>query len=256
LDGPRAKLARAYEHLLTLDVETGAFFAAKPYEVVPEFDANVGAHILRVRIREPPPLRLGAILGDFAQNTRNALDHLVWQLALLNGKRPNSKVAFPIWRTAAEATPGEIQKRLGKLSDAHRALIESAQPHHAANRSGDHILALLAWLSNTDKHRVIHPVNGYMRGDFLPSAILVLDHAGQPIALPGNAIWVAATGRRLHDGTELMKIPVPEPDAQVYVQAQPAFEIAFGDQWMRAGVVTTIYELVRQTVEHFAPDFP
>ena len=34
---------------------------------------------------EPSPLHLGVIVGDFLHNLRCVLDHLVWQLVVLNG---------------------------------------------------------------------------------------------------------------------------------------------------------------------------
>jgi hypothetical protein len=85
---------------------------------------------------------------------------LVWQLVILNGEKPDGKVAFPVWRTATEATPKEIHKRLRKLA------------------------------LNTDKHRVLHPVNGYMRGNFVPANLRVLDRNGRPrSSTPSSRPW-------------------------------------------------------------------
>jgi hypothetical protein len=106
---------------------------------------------------EPSPLHLGAIVGDFLHNLRCVLDHLVWQLVVLNGQKPGDHNQFPI-----SDTPGAYKKKAGRylrgVAADHRALIETFQPYHLEDDAASHYLAVLRDLSNIDKHRFVHPV--------------------------------------------------------------------------------------------------
>ena len=254
LDSPRGKLARAYEHLEALDREAVAWFDTKSYEIIGEFDAQASEYVFRIHIEADPPDRLGLIVGDFAQNLRAALDHLVWQLTIFNGKRPNRSVRFPIYRTAAEVA-GDVEKRIGKLRADHRAAIERLQPHHAGDRAEDHGLCILAWLSNTDKHKVIHPTFGFLMPPPWPGLGFAFnDDAGSQLgALERTRI---ANGRRITEGAELARVRLSPtgPNPQVQMHGSPVFEIAFGDRWLRSTRLEVLYKLVERFVERFAPD--
>jgi hypothetical protein len=253
LDSPRAKLDRAYEHLESLDPEIAAFFATNPYEFVPEFEAKTGEHVLRLRIREHPPLRLGTIVGDFATNTRAALDHLVYQLVLLNGKKPTPNTAFPIYRTEPEVA-GDIEKRLRRVHPRHRALIEQAQPYAAGDASERHVLALLSWLVNRDKHRVVHATYGYAQ---TPDALYFTFKTSGGVMVPSRYEHIAISkGCRAVEGAELARIKLPDPDLQVEMHGHVTMDIAFGENWMKGSALTQIYKWVWDFVELFAPEFP
>lgn len=252
LTGPRAKLARAYEHLEALDHEAAEWFETQPYEIVGHFDSETSEQVFRINIKAGPPARLGVILGDFAQNLRASLDHLVWQLVLLNGKQPNRKVRFPIYRSAAEAA-GDTGKPLDLLSPKHRAAVESLQPHEAGDRMEDHGVLILAWLSNTDKHRVVHPTFGFLMPP--PWANLKFEGNADAGVLGRTLI---ANGRRMKDGTEIARVrlyPVGT-NPQVEMYGSPVFEVAFGDRWLRAARLEVLYKLTERFIDSFAPDFP
>ncbi len=256
LDGPRAKLARAYEHLEAIDREVPAFFATKPYVIRREFDTATGEHVFRLDIRETPPARLGTIVGDFAQNTRSALDHLVWQLVLLNGERPHGQTAFPVYMGRKEVE-GDRRRPLSRLSDEHRERILGVQPFTAGGRASDHVLAILAWLSNTDKHRVLHPTYGYVPPP--PWDVLSFwfrNAAGAMIPARIEHVKVAA-GRRMKEGAEIVRVRLdpPQADVQVEMQAEFTFDIAFGERWLRGTKLEEIWSLVERVVESFDEDF-
>jgi hypothetical protein len=106
---------------------------------------------------EPSPLHLGVIVGDVLHNLRCVLDHLVWQLVVLNGQEPGDHNQFPIFDT-----PGAYKKKAGRylrgVAADHRDLIETFQPYHLEDDAASHYLAVLRDLSNIDKHRFVHPV--------------------------------------------------------------------------------------------------
>jgi len=154
LDGVIAKLVRAQDHV---DAFTQAYrdaIDADPvgFELAP--GASVGELVARVEYVPALPPAVGVRLGDALHNFRSSLDHLVWQLAVLNTPEPFDKTQFPI-----ADTPEEFSRqgwRIPDLRDEHRNLVEHFQPY---NRGGDASpLEQLRDLSNTDKHRVINPM--------------------------------------------------------------------------------------------------
>src|SRR5215218_6041340 len=101
LDGPRAKLARAHEHLVALRAAIDEYLAARPFATPNERDEASGDYVFRLVVQQPLPLRLGVMVGDFAHNARSALDHLVYLLS--EGAYPRTS-QFPIALTANQFT--------------------------------------------------------------------------------------------------------------------------------------------------------
>lgn len=173
LDGCREKRRRAGEHFQALDKalydwlgEPGVDKAL--WTMRGEFRPDKGefAFVGRMLKRPDEVLRWGVILGDAIHNIRSALDQLVWQLVLLNGKMPSRANQFPICDTPEDYL-GNGGKRKGKrryylegvLGD-HKKLIDRHQPYRdrpaGASPDAIHPLSAVRELSNTDKHQVIH----------------------------------------------------------------------------------------------------
>lgn len=112
---------------------------------------------------EPRPLHFGVILGDFLHNLRGVLDHVIWQLVLLNGNEPTRANAFPICDTQEDFD--KLAKRnLRGLTDDQRALVQEYQPYRLGDEARRHFLAVLRDLSNTDKHQFVHPTDVVSEG--------------------------------------------------------------------------------------------
>jgi len=89
--------------------------------------------------------------GIFLHSLRCVLDHLIWQLALLNGQKPSYRNQFPITNTP-EAFVGATDSLRGVASE-HQTLIERFLPSHVdGGNPSQHMLAVLRDLSNIDKH--------------------------------------------------------------------------------------------------------
>src|SRR4051812_8089914 len=98
LAGCWAKLDRAKEHQNELQEEGQRFLADASFQVDVDVDPKSGWHEVRL-VRVPSvPLRLCVIVGDLVHNLRSALDHLVWQLVLLEGRTPGGHNRFPIYK--------------------------------------------------------------------------------------------------------------------------------------------------------------
>lgn len=132
--GCRLKLQQAWRHLQTLDAEVERFLASG---------------------EDDPPLYLGVIVGDLLHNLRCELDHLIWQLVLLNGGKPSKSHQFPICDSQADF---ETQKprRLAGLTSEQIAAVEELQPYRIDEDARWHTLAVLRDLSNIDKHQRVH----------------------------------------------------------------------------------------------------
>ena len=98
------------------------------------------------------------VIGDIAHNLRSALEHVAWQLVRANGGRPKRGYEGTTFPVLGEEPPTRLEVRAHpgpSVSEDARRIIEAAQPfkqpepmmrHH-------HSLAVLAHVSNTDKHR-------------------------------------------------------------------------------------------------------
>lgn len=84
--------------------------------------------------RDPtPPLHLGVIVGDFLHNLRCGLDHLVWQLVLLNGATATKSNQFPICDTEDEFRKKARQQLRGLT--AHQVDTVASLPYRLGRSS-------------------------------------------------------------------------------------------------------------------------
>lgn len=168
LDGIYLKIARASEHLDTLDSELDDLFQSEPEQEILDHTFDGTWHVISVN---PPfeelPLRLSIICGDLVHNLRSALDHLVWQLVLAEGNEPDRANSFPIYEKAKDFDKFVRSPKAPRRSPLHGInpngqpwkLIEDAQPYRNRKYSLSpmgHPLAILKLLSNFDKHRTMH----------------------------------------------------------------------------------------------------
>lgn len=185
------------------------------------------------------------ILGDFAHNVRSALDHLVWQLVIRDGGKPGRHNGFPIYDTEAEYVASVVEKPLGPLAGINRAsdewaFIERQQPYHVTQ--GEPYLPILRYLSNHDKHRIVHPTLGVM-GGFMeagPAKVAANEAAGEVTRL------TVAHARRIHDGAEVARAYITPrgPNPHVEVEGKMALQIAFGERLLKSEVLPPLHEYV------------
>ena len=254
LDGVRAKLARADEHFDLLEREIDTFLAdeSKPVALsIPYLDPDSGYHLVYAVVEHAPPLRLGVIVGDVIHNVRSALDHLVWQLVLLNGGKPGRDHSFPIADHPNDFAAQAV-KRLDGVAPRHRAVIESVQPYHGSGGPENTYLGLLSHLSNVDKHQVVHSTHA------------VLEDPGERISarvVRGPGEIVAKQFRPFggfEHGAELLRFKVEPltPDTEVDVDGEVPGGIAIGERRAQLGHVKHLPQVARIIVQQFEPDFP
>ena len=201
--GVRNKFKRAEDHLAELQGSIQRWGTAvaerEPFTIDHQFERK------RVVIRHgkvsPNDPAWPLIVGDIIHNLRSALDHLVCQLAILNGNDVSccDGTHFPICIHKSDFRKAD--KRLKKLiSPEAFALIEDLQPYKAADE-GKRPTAALLWavhkLNIIDKHRTLLVVGKLFRATDLAYTL----DGGTPTSIDIDKSW-----RPLEDGTEIASI--------------------------------------------------
>lgn len=165
LIGVEAKINRAKTHLADFEQgfksaldTSGYFFRLEP-------DVEPGWYVLR--IYDPPVVdpKWLLLVGDCIHNVRSALDHLMYQLVLLDGGKPTTHTQFPIsQQPPTDKNGNRVRIRTdpaitrGDILDT----LEEVQPYQAAGtlqgpstRPEDNWLWLIHRLDIIDKHRLL-----------------------------------------------------------------------------------------------------
>jgi hypothetical protein len=153
--GCRAKIGWAQRHFDTLKTYIDDFSARNKHVVVVESDAQ-GLRYL-ARVKNPPTIpavEWALLIGDCVHNLRSALDYLVWELA---GADPDDKTTmFPIFLDPKRYAK-DAPRRLARLSDEVRTLVEKLQPYNSTTYGPPHKSGLwgLQTLDAADKHQLL-----------------------------------------------------------------------------------------------------
>jgi hypothetical protein len=153
LQGVQLKLTRAREHFDHLRQELLAYDERNPYEGIAEVSDDGLEWLLRAAVHEEPNPYWSTIIGDVVHNMRSALDYLTCELVLTNGGTVTNSTLFPIYEQKSRYERGAGSKTAG-MDPRAAELIETLQPYYAPTPS-EHPLAVLAYLSNGDKHRTL-----------------------------------------------------------------------------------------------------
>jgi hypothetical protein len=192
--GARLKIARAYDHLKSLNGFVDDALAAQRNGVLGQIEVGTGDMVYRAEMRWQPPKEWGLILGDCVHNLRSALDHMGWDLVILNGERPDSGTEFPIYRDRATyGLKNEAARKLRGVSPEAAQVVEEAQPYHASNPERSPMWALRE-LDIVDKHRSI----------LLTASIANIQSFGHYGDLPEPP---TLAGTAYNDGDEIFRIP-------------------------------------------------
>jgi len=221
--GIRLKIVRALDDLKTLSSEGRKYLGTNPNGVRFEFYEEQGERRCRALlvIREPAPLWLGVLAGEAAYHLRGALDHLVYQLALLNKARP-SGTQFPLAiDERAYRAPGRKSPRnsmLNGVREEHRAIIDEFQPYHDGPNAKVNPLYVVGQFANADKHRSIQAAFGR------PDKIKVEpweDGIELDVRFPNLE-------PPINEGTELFNVRVVEGYPDVPMRYSVRFTLAYG----------------------------
>lgn len=265
LGGVLAKYNRSVQLFDELRNEIGDFLKEEPGSNTSkgEFDPDKWEWIEHFTAPEPP-IRWGVLLGDCVHNLRSALDHLVCQVALLDGGTMEDcqRSQFPIASKSEDQYEDMAHRFLPKcFTSKHRAMVKEPQPFHVGERADVNPLSLLADFSNTDKHRLINPTYGFMdtdAGEFLER--MTRNYEGEGPS-PIHSWWMVKRGTVLEEGTPWFRIVfdrdlMKEPPRRVEINANIEVGIAFGEVGLDSRHFKTIGEYVHLLIERFMREFP
>jgi hypothetical protein len=259
LDGPLAKMDRAWLHLRDLNHEVGTFKRAKAYDLVLDFDPETEETIARIKmLRTPRNPQWGLLIGDVVHNLRSALDHLVWQLVLLNDAKPIRDNQFPIysvekdyWERPKDRSESNRDRTLKGVRIEHRTPIDEAQPYNGGVGSPDparNFLALLSWLSNSDKHKVVH--TAFLANRPLSSASFHIT------GTPGDThMVVKSRSGPMEDGAEFVRFKPATPQTHMHVHGSIRLAIGIGDGRLDIAGLNQIADYVDRFIWSFKPVF-
>jgi hypothetical protein len=230
LKGCWAKFCWADGHLKALQEKIRSGEDVDLPATTSDFYPQANIHAIRIKVPRYPVL-WSVMLGNIVHNLRSALDHLVTQLVIANGRKPRTGMGgnqFPIF--SVEPKKGfDASTRGGKLagvSTPHRAIIQELQPFEYERLHGlpmaDYALLVLANLSNIDKHTMLHPTLGKLQTKITEGQLGLTEDLGGIVHA-----WAAPIETNLHDGAVIASFEFERtrPDAKVAMEVDAEVEV-------------------------------
>jgi len=191
-----------------------------------------------------PPGDLGLVVGDWANNVRAALDYTVYELVRREtGEDDPRWTQFPIVVDAARYAQSR-ERSLRGAPEWSLPVFEGLQPFHDGDGAAYHPFAILADVSNRDKHRLLHTaaleIAGSQARMYGTSMMAIRGHGQNPGVVEGERVIFEALLET--DGDDF----TIELDLQVSV-ALEGYEIPL------VPMLLVVMEEVHSVVDWFAP---
>ena len=175
-----------------------------------------------------PSTWLAVLIGDCLYNARSALDHLAWQLVVVNCQSPSTHTAFPIFNDPSLYKRFSKRKLDGMHDDAVAA-IKDIQPCYGRNRHWNRTLWALETLGNIDKHRHVNLLVTSTSGAFWSHG------------LPVDARTFMHYGP-LEDGQVVAKVPGEHADVDLHLRPYVAFGEA--ERFSRESIEQVLFAII------------
>jgi hypothetical protein len=156
MSGVWARFDRACEYLGTFQGTLGAWLSSNGPTLTQQIEPDRW-HVYRWSVRrEPDIIEFAVVAADMFHNLRAALDYLVYQLVIANGKVPRPRQnSFPVVRDAAYWASAAGSQVTGVNNDA-KEKIKALQPFDSGNPDIQaHYLVQIDDLNNIYKHRLL-----------------------------------------------------------------------------------------------------
>lgn len=157
LKEPRLKIARAKQHIADVERLCSVFYDSQPHRIFTEHDAQGPGYTIKLRLEKPVPDEIALVVGDAIYQMRSSLDVLACCLATANRAKDTKGTYFPFAGSAAEFMLPATQRKIQKLSAAHRQIIHHWKPY----QGGNNVLWILNRLANIDRHNRLVTVGGF-----------------------------------------------------------------------------------------------
>jgi hypothetical protein len=227
LEGTKAKLERAREHLQALHRESRDFLDGEPYLFPVDYETEGGCYVVRAKIVRQPPIKLAVLVGEFAYECISALNHAVWQLAARKRGRHKitgikREVQFPV-ALAPHLFEQEAVISRKHVSTEVIAVLNELQPYSAPHIAPEHhSLTALKDIADADKHRVL-----VSRFAEVQLGGLALEWG--PVSSQPEILDPPIPENLLDDGTEITRLRFAGGEQpEVHVTGDPTPAILFG----------------------------
>ena len=257
LNDARARIRRAKEHADALQTDSDAYVATQPFELVATFEPDARCHVVRLHVKEEPPLRLSTIIGDVGHNLRAALDSISWRLSVAhigveNAMAKRQAIDFPITDTPEKFAKDAAMKF---VSDDAREVFERVQPYNRrfmnmpdAPLWADPLIRLQE-LSNIDKHCTLHQAFVNI------SDAVTFPGVRNPTDLPRVRVESnLEAGGSVEDGSEMSRVTfpadIPPEDTDIQL-GQPTLNVTFGNGITPEALEHTVY-MIAAVVQDFS----
>jgi hypothetical protein len=178
LRGVALKLDRADAHLAELGDAIEKTLNASGEHFTCKFDPKTGYHVYRAHGLPAIGPEWSVVIGELLYDLRSALDHLAWQLVLLDGGTPGEQTQFPVLESPFNKKGQLVAVQLKPPVEDPKILaaLDKAQPYKGPEgepaRFDINPLWQLHRLNIIDKHRlllvvvcVLNPDEMYWAGD-------------------------------------------------------------------------------------------
>jgi hypothetical protein len=240
--GPFLKLARAQKHLKFIRKMVDRYVEKYPDVMTPQsyIDSTRRVVSIGLQVKEFDP-EISIRIGEFLHSARGALDHVIFAALIANDPPELEKFKdtcqFPICDS-----PDEFRKagwRITGLAEETKAAIERLQPYQRGDDFRSDPLRTLRQLSNTDKHRLIHPVLAvpFQAG---------INVQSDPLTVPYHTVW--NTGP-LEGQAIVAKLFFSAMPFHVKVHARGSIAIALYDGFDLLGSVDVVLGEIYKRVE-------
>jgi hypothetical protein len=158
LSGVELKVWRAHRHTTELKSALKTSLDPERYAITSKSESDTGTYVYSVKQVPPIDVEWAPLVGEILFDLRSALDHLAWQLVLLDGKTPGEQTQFPIYDSPRDKQGKlrAINLRPAVKDPKIIAALEKVQPYEAApNEPSMHGLQRLHLMNNWDKHRLL-----------------------------------------------------------------------------------------------------
>jgi len=254
LDGCEGKLRWAKRHLKALDDQIALAAGLHKHVITVENDPGTSEYVFKVTGLHPSDADWGYLAGDCIHNLRSALDHLVFQLAILALGRDLTddearSCMFPI-HANADSFKSAAKGRTKLLRSGEQTRIEELQPFNASDTSiwpprpgylpgvpapVPSLLGRLEALDVIDKHRLVHAT--WRAAEWF--------NAEQPpIALIGSTTFAGALEDNAEVGRWHYSLPRPELPADMDMDRYFPIGVALGEPPYMSGAVELLGLLV------------
>lgn len=161
LAGVKLKIQRAYSHLSKLEQSIEKALDSSGERFSSEFDPQTKQQVYRAHDLPEIDPEWSLIVGDLLHNMRSALDHLAWQLVILDKGIPGDQTHFPVRETPfsknGKLTTTQLQP---PVKDPRiLAALEACQPYRGVDGEPAQLDRNQLWwlhrLNIIDKHRLL-----------------------------------------------------------------------------------------------------